>query len=88
VTTNGIVISIPQGDFPVTYTPDGKFSVAGGVATGTWRIDGDKLCTISSVDPTENCVAYPHGKKAGDSFDVTGPQGTATVKINAAPPAK
>jgi len=88
VTTNGMVISLPQGDIDVAYTPDGKFSAAGGAVTGAWRIDGDKLCTTSTVDPTENCVVYPTGKKPGDSFDVTGAQGTATVKINAAPPPK
>jgi hypothetical protein len=87
-TTNGMVISLPQGDVDVTYTPDGKFSAANGMVTGTWRIDGTKLCTISSVNPGETCVVYPVGKKPGDSFDVTGPNGTATVKINAAPPAK
>jgi hypothetical protein len=83
VTTHGMVIVLPTGDIDVAYTPDGKFTAASGAVTGTWRIDGDKLCTTSSVDPTENCVPYPTGKKAGDSFEVTGPQGTATVRINA-----
>ena len=53
----------------------------GGQVTGTWRIDGDKLCTSSNYDPNESCVVYPKGKKSGDSFEVTSAQGTAPVRI-------
>jgi hypothetical protein len=81
VTTKGIVLSVQGMDIDVTYMPDGKFTAMEGQVTGTWRIDGDKLCTTSSVDPNESCVVYPKDKKSGDSFDVTGPAGTATVKI-------
>jgi hypothetical protein len=82
VVKHGIVIQIPNNPIDVTYTPDGKFSAAGGQVIGTWRIDGDALCTTSNVDPTETCVTYPKDKKSGDSFEVTGPNGTATIKIN------
>ena len=81
VTTKGIVLSVQGMDIDVTYTPEGKFTAMEGQVTGTWRIDGDKLCTTSNFDPQENCVAYPKDKKSGDSFDLTGPQGTATIKI-------
>jgi hypothetical protein len=81
VVAHGIIIQIPGQDIEVTYTPDGKFTALDGQITGTWRIDGDKLCTSANVAPDEQCVAYPKGKKSGDSFEVTGPQGTATVKI-------
>ena len=81
LTTHGMTLTIQGMDFDVAYTPDGKFTAAEGQVTGTWRIDGDKLCTTSSADPTENCIVYPPGKKSGDSFEVTGPQGSATVKI-------
>ena len=81
VTTHGMVIMLGDMQIDVDYTPDGKFTAAGGQVTGTWRIDGDKLCTVAAIAPDENCVAYPHGKKSGDSFEVTGPQGSATVKI-------
>lgn len=82
VTTRGVVVTAPSVTFDVAYTPDGKFTAMSGQVTGTWRIDGDKLCTTSSYDPNEQCVVYPKGKKSGDSFDVTGPRGVATVKIN------
>ena len=65
----------------VAYTPDGKFTAADGQVTGTWKIDGDKLCTTSNFDPNISCIEYPKDKKSGDSFDLTGPQGTAKVKI-------
>ena len=81
VTTKGIVVNIQGMDIEVTYTPDGKFAALDGQVTGTWRIDGDKLCTTSNFEPQEQCVEYPKDKKSGDSFDVTGPNGTATVRI-------
>lgn len=81
VTTKGIVLSVQGMDIEVTYTPDGKFTALDGQVTGTWRIDGEKLCTTSNFEPAEQCVAYPAGKTSGDSFDVTGPQGVATIRI-------
>jgi hypothetical protein len=81
VTTHGIILTVQGMDIEVTYTPDGKFTAMDGQVTGTWRIDGDKLCTSSNFDPQETCVAYPKDKKSGDSFDLTGPAGTATIKI-------
>ncbi len=81
VTTKGIVIDIQGMLIDVTYKPDGTFTAMDDQVTGKWRIDGDKLCTSSNMNPAEECVAYPAGKKSGDSFDLTSPQGTATVKI-------
>ena len=81
LTTHGMVLTVQGMDIDVTYTPDGKFTAMDGQVTGAWRIDGDKLCTSSNFDPNESCVAYPHDKKSGDSFEVTGPQGSATIKI-------
>jgi hypothetical protein len=81
VTTRGIELSIGDMTFKVDYTPDGKFTAADGQVTGKWRIDGDKLCTSSNFDPNETCVAYPLGKKSGDTFDLTGPQGSVKIKI-------
>lgn len=82
VTTKGVILSVQGTDIPVNYTPDGKFTAMDGAVTGTWKIDGDKLCTTSNMDPNESCVVYPTGKKPGDSFEVTGALGSATIKIN------
>ena len=85
VTTKGIVLTVQGFDIDVVYKADGTFaaSLPGDptpVASGKWRIDGDKL--FSSTDATpEECVAYPKDKKSGDSFEVTGAQGAATIKI-------
>ena len=81
ITTHGMIITLGDMDIDLTFTPDGKFSGLDGQITGTWKIDGDKLCTSSNFDPNVTCVVYPKGKKSGDSFDVTSAQGTATVKI-------
>jgi hypothetical protein len=81
VTTKGIILVIQGMEIDVTYTPDGKFTALDGQVTGEWRIDGEKLCAKSNFDLEEQCVAYPKDKKSGDSFEVTGPQGTATIRI-------
>lgn len=81
VTTKGIVLTAQGMDIDVTYTPDGKFTAMDGQVTGTWRIDGEKLCTTSNYEPTESCTAYPADKVSGDSFEVTSDQGTVAIKI-------
>lgn len=90
VTTKGTVIKgSAQGmelTLPMTYKPDGTYSteVMGQTGGGTWRIDGDKLCTISQMGGgAENCIAYPAGKKPGDTFTINHPMlGEASVTIN------
>ncbi len=81
VTSHGIVLTIGDMYVEVTYTPDHKFTAAGGQVTGAWRIDGDKLCTSSNFDPNETCVAYPKDKKSGDKFELEGPQGAVQIRI-------
>lgn len=89
VTTNGTVIKgSAQGMdlvLPMTYKADGTYSteIMGQTGGGKWRIDGDKLCSISQMNPTETCIAYPAGKKPGDEFKITHPMlGEASVTIN------
>ena len=78
---HGIVLTIGDMDIPVTYTPDHKFTAMDGQVTGAWRIDGEKLCTSSNVDPNETCVAYPKDKKSGDAFVLETPNGGVQIKI-------
>ena len=90
VTSKGTVIHANmQGqelELPMTYKADGTYvtSAMGQEVTGKWRVDGDKLCTISAMGGgNENCIAYPAGKKPGDEFKVTNPMlGEVTIKIN------
>ncbi len=84
VTTHGIVLTVGEMDIPVSFTPDGKVKLGEGdtqLVVGTWRIDGDKLCTITQPSTDETCVVYPEGKKSGDTFEVTGPNGAAKVRV-------
>jgi hypothetical protein len=81
ITTHGMIITLGDMDVDLTFTPDGKFSGLDGQITGTWKIDGDKLCTSSNFDPNVTCLAYPKDKKSGDTFDLVAPTGTAKVKI-------
>lgn len=86
VIANGSVVQANmQGqelDLDMTYKADGSYtaSVMGQEVGGTWKVDGDKLCTESQMG--QSCVTYPAGKKPGDSFKVTHPTfGEITVKI-------
>jgi hypothetical protein len=89
VTTKGTVIKADmQGqalELQMSYKPDGTYSMnaMGQAIAGKYRIDGDKLCTVSDMNPTESCIAYPADKKPGDEFKLTHPMlGEMTVKIN------
>ncbi len=70
-------------ELTMTYKADGSYTAATGgqeIGGGTWKIDGDKLCTVSQLG--ESCTAYPAGKKPGESFKVThATLGEITVKI-------
>ncbi|MBI1339874.1 hypothetical protein GC169_06650 [bacterium] len=84
ITTKGVILIVQGMEIPVNYNADNTFSgeVMGQAFVGKWRIDGDKLCTVSDMQPEEQCTAYPAGKKSGDQFDLEGPMGTYTIKIN------
>jgi hypothetical protein len=88
VTTKGTVVKAEmQGQamaLAMTYKTDGTYTATvdgqelGG---GTWKIDGDKLCTASQLG--ESCTVYPAGKGPGDEFKAThATLGEITVKIN------
>lgn len=81
VTTRGVVLSAGGFEVDVAYKPDGTFSAMDGQVTGKWRIEGGKLCTSSNFAPDEECTAYPDGKTSGDTFEVEGGQGPATIRI-------
>jgi len=81
VTTHGIILVLGDMEIPVTYTPDGKLSAMDGQITGVWRIEGDKLCTSSTADPVDRCIAYPKDKKSGDTFELETEGGAVTIKI-------
>jgi hypothetical protein len=83
VAKHGMTVTFHSGaGFEITFTPDGKFTGLNGQISGSWRIDGDKVCTRSATRPDESCTPYPADKKSGDTFDVNLPLGLATVKIN------
>lgn len=86
VIAKGIVLEIEGGiEIPVTYSVDGTYvaDVFGESIPGVWRIEEDGvLCTKAEVEPEETCAQYPFGKEPGDSFEMTGPAGTAIIHIN------
>lgn len=81
IAAHGMIITIADMAIDLSFTPDGKFTGFDGQITGTWKIDGDKMCTSSNLDPNVTCVAYPKGYKSGDTFQLDTPQGSVPVKI-------
>ncbi|THD61395.1 hypothetical protein [Phenylobacterium sp.] len=81
IAAHGMIVTIADMVIDLNFTPDGKFNGMDGAITGTWRVDGEKLCTTSNLDPNETCAEYPKDKKSGDSFDLVTPQGSVPIKI-------
>ena len=81
VIEHGVVILTPDLEIDVNFTPDGRFRALGGLSKGTWRIEGEKLCSTPDETQMETCSVYPAAKKSGDQFEVNSPSGRVTVKI-------
>ena len=81
VTTHGVIMETGGAKIDIVFTPDGKFSAFNGAATGTWRIEGDKLCSMADATQMETCAVYPKDKKSGDTFALPTPQGEVSVTI-------
>jgi hypothetical protein len=81
VLTRGSYLVLGGYDIEVTYTPDGKFTAMQGQVQGKWRVEGEKLCTSTNVDPVESCALYPANKTSGDTFEIMTPQGLAEIRI-------
>lgn len=84
IVAKGIILKVQGMEIPISYNADGSFSgeAMGQAFQGKWRIDGDKMCTTSDMQPEERCTAYPAGKKSGDEFEIEGAMGPVTIKIN------
>ena len=81
IIAHGMVVTIADMDIDLSFTPDGKWTGMAGQLAGTWRIDGEKLCTTSNLAPEESCAVYPKDKKSGDVFEVSNELGSAKVRI-------
>ena len=81
VIANGVAIVAPEMEIDVSFTSDGKFSALKGMSTGTWRIDGEKLCSKPNETLIETCAVYPAGKKSGDTFEVKALGSNVTIRI-------
>jgi hypothetical protein len=82
IVEHGLVIVTPDIEIDVTFMPDGKFTALGGMAKGTWKIVGDKMCSTDEATMIETCAVYPAGKKSGDTFELDTPTGRVPVRIN------
>lgn len=81
---NTVVVKAAGGsETRIHYKDDQTYSLSDterGDASGTWAIEGDKLCMAQTEPkPAEGqeklCVPSPAGKKVGDSWDDKTPDG-------------
>lgn len=62
--------------------PDGRYAGGQGGVGGTYRVDGKAICLTPATYPQEMCFTCPDGRKSGDTFEVDGLRGAATVRIH------
>jgi hypothetical protein len=81
VVAKGIILEVQGMQIPITYAADGTLTgdVMGTTFGGKWRVDGTKFCTQTDFTP-ETCDEYPADKAPGDTFEITGADGSP-VKI-------
>ncbi|WP_156807888.1 hypothetical protein [Henriciella marina] len=84
VMRDGVVMTTQGHVIQIDYNEDGSFSgeAAGTKFEGTYRLDGARLCSTSSLATSETCTAYPEGMKSGDEFEVVSPAlGSVRIRI-------
>lgn len=79
VVEKGVAIEISGFAGTVDYKADGTFSGFDGMFEGTYKVDGNKICTESAMGAS--CSEYPDGKKSGDSFELPTEMGPMKVTI-------
>jgi hypothetical protein len=81
VAARGVVIMLPEMEIDVQFKPDGTFTALGGMSSGKWRLDGERMCSTPNETLIESCAVYPAGKKSGDTFLIPAPGGDVTIRI-------
>lgn len=75
ILSNGVKMNVPAmgaaGD--IEYKADGTFAGFDGQYSGTYKVDGTKMCVTSAIGEDNTCIEYPVGKKSGDVFKLTHP---------------
>ncbi len=80
VIEKGVMMNVMGTEGEMEFKADGTWSGFGGAASGTYKVDGDKICTTSDLG--EGCASYPAGKKSGEQFTITlGELGEVPVTI-------
>jgi len=79
ILAHGDVVNASGRFFVFAYKPDGTFTA--GALSGTYTVDGGKLCITIDGVVDNDCADYPAGKKTGDSFTVDSEMGPFTVTI-------
>lgn len=62
----------------VTFTADGRYTTSTG-SSGTWTLEGEKLCTVRRSDKVSGCGRLPLGKLLGATWTSTDADGVAVT---------
>jgi phosphate-selective porin len=79
IISKGVSIEISGFAGTVDYKADGTFSGFDGMFEGTYKVDGNKICSESALGAS--CAEYPDGKKSGDTFELPSEMGPMKVTI-------
>ena len=68
---NDLRLEYPSGAVVlISFESDGKYTTSTG-SSGTWTLDGEKLCTVRNSDNVSGCGRLPLGKSPGDVWTST-----------------
>ena len=83
VIENGLTMTLPGGPrLVIFYESDGSLGGSLSAVGGTWKAEGRRLCMDVPGFAENQCLTYPDGKKAGDSFSIDATGGPIVIVIH------
>ena len=80
---NGLTMTLPGGPrLVIFYESDGSLGGSFSAVGGTWKAEGRRLCMDVPGFAENQCLTYPDGKKAGDSFTIDASGGPIAILIH------
>ncbi|WP_420560921.1 hypothetical protein [Tepidicaulis sp.] len=83
---NTVTLTGPEGAVTQVYYPDASTTEVklpdGSTATGTWRVDGNKICTVTGENPETCTAAIEEAPTVGSSGTIEGEQGNVEWQVS------
>ena len=84
---NTVTLTGPNGDVTKIFYPDASSTVVkrpdGSEVNGSWRVDGDKICTVTGDAPETCTQPITEAPAAGMSGVIKGEQGDVAWTVTA-----